>query len=292
MERSGLRTPQPGKEMDIHMVTDSPNLRTLIEWIDSLQIKPTRKLLMRKLADYHGNDGNCWPSANTLARQLCVTRRTIMRILKELEELGVIIRRARYRPNDGGRTSNLYRFCLPASVPGDGTTVSHQEKPLNKILHAGKQNVISAKGNDGASASPVIEATDQQSSPRNTPTRKQATRAPRKPYRIEADSMRKPETAQHHYNNFVRQKWIGPSERDLVAFYGCWAKSVRKYLAGEIENPGGNLMAIIKRGLLHKYPTDQDEEKGRKCWKSLHRDPVTSERLMPDESLTRGLVPV
>ena len=273
------------------MVTDSPNLRTLTEWIKSLRIRPAVKLLMRSLADYHGNDGKCYPSANRLARELCVTRQTIMRYLNELEQLGLIVRYAQYRTNGGGQTFNLYRFCLPV-LQGGVTAVRHQEKPLKKILHAGKQNAISVKGNDGASARPVIEATDQQSSPRNTPTRKQATRTPRKPYRIEADSMKKPETAKHHYNNFIKQKWIEPSERDRVSFFGCWAKAVRKWKAGETNNPGAMLVAMVKQGLLHKYPTDQDEEKGRKCWKALHRDPVTSERLIPDESLTRGLVPV
>lgn len=264
------------------MVTDFPSLRTLIEWIDSLQIKPTRKLLMRKLADYHGNDGNCWPSANTLARQLCVTRRTIMRSLKELEELGMIIRRARYRPDGGGRTSNLYRFCLPASVPGDGTTVTHQEKPLNKILHAGKQNAISAKGNDGASARPVIEATNQQSSPSNTPIRKQAARTPNKPYRIEAKSMKKPEEADRQYRAFVNKKWIGPGDRDRVSFFGCWAKVVRMWRDGKASNPGALLVTMIKQGLLHKYPTEQDESTGLKVLRRLRseEDKATRGRLV------------
>ena len=253
------------------MVTDFPNLRTLIEWIKSLRIKPTLKLLMRSLADYHGNDGKCFPAIKRLAHECTVCRQTIQRWLNELEQLGLIARSAQYRPDGGGQTSNLYRFCLPV-LQGGVATVATPIKAIKKIIHADKQDVSSMKSDDGASVRPVVEATDQQSSPSNTTARNQAARTPKKPYRIEAASMQKPEEADRQYRAYVNQKWIGPGDRDRVSFFGCWAKVVRMWRDGKASEPGALLGAMIKKGLLHKYPTEEDESRGLEVLRRLRID--------------------
>lgn len=59
------------------------------------------------LKDHADAQGRCWPGIRTLMRELNLSRRTVQRALKELEQAGLIQRQPRYREN-GSRSSNLY----------------------------------------------------------------------------------------------------------------------------------------------------------------------------------------
>lgn len=52
-------------------------------------------------------EGSCFPSINTICRDLKLSRSTIKRALSDLVKQGFLIRNDRYREN-GGRSSNLY----------------------------------------------------------------------------------------------------------------------------------------------------------------------------------------
>ena len=220
-----------------HHSAGGVNLKSLIDWIKRLQIKPQLKLLLRSLADYYGSNGRCFPSIRRLAAEICVSRATIHRWMNQLEALGLIARKARYRAN-GGKTSNLYRFMLHGHV----SAVRQQENTQGTNKHAAQQNAPSKKVRKTAST-----------------------------YRIDAESMKTPEVAQKNYNTAVQQKWITSSSRDRVSYFAVWAKCVRQWRSQKIANPAAMLVHVIKNDLLHKFPTEQDETKALQILRDLRQ---------------------
>jgi hypothetical protein len=65
--------------------------------------------LLGLLARFRGgaDDGECFPSIPTLARELGVDKRDVQRRLRRLEDAGVLVREER------SGTSSVYRFCDP-----------------------------------------------------------------------------------------------------------------------------------------------------------------------------------
>ena len=61
------------------------------------------------LCDRSNKNGECFPSAKTIAQDLSLSRRTVFRALHELLEKGLIEKQSRIR-NNGGSSSNLYRL--------------------------------------------------------------------------------------------------------------------------------------------------------------------------------------
>jgi GntR family transcriptional regulator len=82
-----------------------------------------------------------------------------------------------------------------------------------------------------------------------------------KGYRIETERMKNKEYALQQYRTAVRQKWITPSERDRLSWFSTWSKCVRQWREGKVAEPGALLTSIVKRGLIHKFPNDMDEQK-------------------------------
>ena len=74
---------------------------------------PMAKLVLIALADRANDDGECWPSIQTLAEQCECHRRTVERALAKLEDVGAIYRVNRYQ--EGRKQSNVYRITLDAA---------------------------------------------------------------------------------------------------------------------------------------------------------------------------------
>ena len=66
----------------------------------------------RYLADRANNDGICWPSIPTIAKDLKLSESTTRRALKDLSNAGLVKTEQRYREN-GGNSSLLYQVLLP-----------------------------------------------------------------------------------------------------------------------------------------------------------------------------------
>jgi DNA-binding MarR family transcriptional regulator len=90
-------------------------------------------------ADIYFRD--CFPSIETLAKKAKMTRRSVCRALKILEESGFIIReiKAHRNVNTGKRCSNLY--ILPLYKSDDAT------EPVQKSDDAGTQNMVTPEPN-------------------------------------------------------------------------------------------------------------------------------------------------
>lgn len=80
-------------------------------WKYRTQLTPLQKFALFCLADHANSSGYCWPSQDTIAYNCEVSRRTIVRVIKELEVLGFIeVRRQQVAQKI---TKNHYHIMLP-----------------------------------------------------------------------------------------------------------------------------------------------------------------------------------
>ncbi|HCQ6836377.1 TPA: helix-turn-helix domain-containing protein, partial [Enterobacter hormaechei] len=71
-------------------------------------IKGAKLVIMARLADYSNDDGVCYPSVETICRQLGLGESTVRTAIAELESSGWLRREARRKGNRN--TSNLYHL--------------------------------------------------------------------------------------------------------------------------------------------------------------------------------------
>lgn len=86
----------------------------------------TTKFVLVKLADNANDDGVCWPSYNHIADQCEISRRSAMRHVKILVELGLIS--LTYRSGEKGNSSNVFRLKL------DSVTSDKLSPPSAKVV--------------------------------------------------------------------------------------------------------------------------------------------------------------
>ena len=68
------------------------------------------------LRDRSDAESKCWPSLNTIAADLRLSRSTVKRAIADLEKAGYLQKDYRYREN-GSHTSNLYTISEKARPP-------------------------------------------------------------------------------------------------------------------------------------------------------------------------------
>lgn len=71
---------------------------------------PLRKLVLIKLADNANDKGECWPSYQHIADQCEISKRSVMRHIDDLCDVGML--RKEYRPGPKGNSSNVYHLSL------------------------------------------------------------------------------------------------------------------------------------------------------------------------------------
>lgn len=136
--------------------------RTSLIW--DLDLSQAKKLLLLRLDFRSRNDQGCWPKVASLAKDLQCSKRTVQRLLKELEEDGYIVTRARFK-SDGSQSSNV--FCLtlaPASTSvasSAGTEPSTGCHPGGVTTVMGGMSKLSRGGGDKALA--ALEPPTEQS---------------------------------------------------------------------------------------------------------------------------------
>ena len=220
-------------------------LGSLIEWIKSLRIHYRLKLLLRSLLDFHGQDGRMFPSIRLLSQSCSVSTHTIHRWMNQLEDLGLLKRVHRYR-SDGGKTSNQYEFMRYGHV---ATVRDQEDKVCTNVSHAPKSDASHRKPGK------VQE--------------KPQTAA--KAYRIDPETMSKVSSSVKHYKIAVQRRWISSGERDRLSYFSSWIKIVRQYKAGKLRNPAAMLVHVLKSGILHQYPAEQDEIRAIQSLRTLRQ---------------------
>jgi DNA-binding transcriptional ArsR family regulator len=81
---------------------------------------PLRKLVLIKLADNAGDQGECWPSYQHIADQCEIDRSTVRKHIKQLEAQGLV--RIENREGPKGNSTNLY-FLTISGVGRNSTPV-------------------------------------------------------------------------------------------------------------------------------------------------------------------------
>lgn len=84
---------------------------------------PMAKLVLIALADRANDKGVCWPAYERLAEDCECSKRTVMRALQKLEELGLVERISRFAK--GMQQSNQYRITIGVTDCHSGVSESH-----------------------------------------------------------------------------------------------------------------------------------------------------------------------
>lgn len=85
-------------------------------WAQSRGLRSTEKFLLVYLADrYNEEQGFAWPSLARMSKDTSISKTSLKKALKRLEELGYIRRQHRYKPEDGSRFTSAIH--LPHNKP-------------------------------------------------------------------------------------------------------------------------------------------------------------------------------
>ena len=86
-------------------------------------VGPAKKMVLMALANYADENGRCWPSNARIADECGVSRRQVIRVLKELETDGFIARTPDER-RDGSQSASITDLLMlggdKLSPPGEG----------------------------------------------------------------------------------------------------------------------------------------------------------------------------
>lgn len=83
-------------------------------------LEPTKKLIMLSLADNANDEGFCYPSINTISRKTSLSKPTIIKHIRELEEKQFLLskkRNSKSNANGGGRLSTIYIVFPLENIP-------------------------------------------------------------------------------------------------------------------------------------------------------------------------------
>jgi DNA-binding transcriptional MocR family regulator len=129
----------------------------VLTWVwDHSASQSTDRLVLLALADSADDSGSCWPSVLTLARKAAVSRRTVQRSLRTLEDMGEVS-----SVKGGGTGSSRYRITLDPRVDstqfaprqgdtGDNVTQRQDDTPRQPVT-----GINGGKNGQGGGRQPV-----------------------------------------------------------------------------------------------------------------------------------------
>lgn len=91
---------------------------------------PLRKLVLIKLADNANDQGECWPSYQTIAEQCEISRRSVMTHVKKLEDDGFL--RREYRAGEKGNSTNIFHMNFDFSTVKTSRLASENASPSSE----------------------------------------------------------------------------------------------------------------------------------------------------------------
>ena len=215
---------------------------TALTQIRRTDLKSSAKAVAFALLTRAGNKMVAWPSLKTLAGDAGLSVRCVRSCLRLLEQAEIITTIPRHR-SDGSHTSNAYRFICSA---GAAPVAGHEDtKENNENMPVGDADQID-------------------------PKRKKTRRT----YSIEPQAFKKALSAWTNYEVARKNRWVDDSEASLIDFFACWAKCRRLWMNHKCENPGGLLVAIIKRQAIRKFYSNEDEAAGMHALKHLRQQGI------------------
>jgi hypothetical protein len=107
-----------------------------LNWAFKQEVKPaSKKLILISLADSADDFGFCWPSYETIAGKCSLTRRAVIKQIKELISENLLNKTRRVKKS-GDDTSNAYQLNLGLNVPDDHPL----KEVVNRIHPPSEQN--------------------------------------------------------------------------------------------------------------------------------------------------------
>ncbi|MEP9058788.1 helix-turn-helix domain-containing protein [Enterobacter asburiae] len=118
-------------------------------------IKGAKLVIMARLADYSNDDGVCYPSVETICRQLGLGESTVRTAIAELESAGWLRRESRRKGNRN--TSNLYhlnaeRLEALARIENDKVAALKQQRRTNGFHPSDSDHSKSEPSDSGCSS--------------------------------------------------------------------------------------------------------------------------------------------
>lgn len=104
-----------------------------MHWAWNHRLQPSAKVLLLALADIADDQGFCWPSNRTLAEKCCTSERTVQRMLKQFEDLGLITIERRFT-EAGRQTSNGYRMALGRTPDNLSPSTCHRPAHWSQLM--------------------------------------------------------------------------------------------------------------------------------------------------------------
>lgn len=101
------------------------SIRAMI-WAWEQELKSGPKLVLLKLADNSNDEGICWPSMATIQRHTGLSRSSVIRYTKQLEQGGFL--KVQRRRADGINLSNVYELHLGVVSHRHQGVVSHRHQ--------------------------------------------------------------------------------------------------------------------------------------------------------------------
>lgn len=87
-----------------------------MSWVFTLsKLDPYKKIVLMSLADNANDEGYCWPSMDTIAYKSSMSKTTVRRHIKSLEELNLLTKHQRTRSN-GSTGTNYFHLHVGATV--------------------------------------------------------------------------------------------------------------------------------------------------------------------------------
>jgi hypothetical protein len=113
-----------------------------------------RKMILLKLCDNASDEGKAWPSYQTIADHCEVSRRTAIRHIETLEEMGVVSTSKRFKDNKS--QSNVYQLNLEVLAKGilpmnNGEKFAPPNKPISSARVSLGSDTGSLPDGDGVS---------------------------------------------------------------------------------------------------------------------------------------------
>lgn len=87
------------------------SVQAITRAIELQGVSSSEKLLLIVLANYADKQDRCYPSHRTIAEDSCLSQRTILTLMKALEDRGLVVRRERRRA-DGSRSTDEIELCI------------------------------------------------------------------------------------------------------------------------------------------------------------------------------------
>ena len=136
---------------------------------------PLRKLVLVKLADQANDDGECWPSYQSIAEACEMSRRTVISHIEWLEENGFLRRNYR-KSKEGLSRSNVFVLTIESGANAAPQGANNSPRGANAAPPSGENF---APG--GANAAPIETVNESISFESVNESGGAPTRAPREP---------------------------------------------------------------------------------------------------------------